>query len=81
MPHLSARYNGLLAALDARYFDLWSQYWHRLEAMRTAGAATENRLVREMLRVEAVRGGGSAAIHPQRPGAPALSPAADGMGR
>jgi hypothetical protein len=30
----AARYNGYLAALDARYFDVWSQYLHRLEALR-----------------------------------------------
>ena len=35
----TARYNGYLAALDARYFDLWSQYWHRLEALRAGGAS------------------------------------------
>ena len=33
----TARYNGYLAALDARYFHLWSQYWHRLEALRARG--------------------------------------------
>jgi hypothetical protein len=35
----AARYNGYLAALDARYFHLWSQYWHRLEALRAQGAS------------------------------------------
>jgi hypothetical protein len=35
----TARYNGYLAALDARYFHLWSQYWHRLEALRAKGAS------------------------------------------
>ena len=42
-----ARYNGMLAALDARYFHLWSQYWHRLEAVRAAGD-DEGRLAREI---------------------------------
>ena len=36
-----ARYNGYLAALDARYFDLWSRYWHRLEQLRSADAPQE----------------------------------------
>lgn len=35
----TARYNGYLAALDARYFHLWSQYWHRLEALRASGTS------------------------------------------
>jgi hypothetical protein len=41
-----SRYNGFLAALDARYFDLWCQYWERLEAgrARRASAADESRL-------------------------------------
>ena len=34
----AARYNGYLAALDARYFDLWSQYWHRLDTLRREDA-------------------------------------------
>lgn len=34
----AARYNGFLAALDARYFSMWSQYWHRLDQLRTAEA-------------------------------------------
>jgi hypothetical protein len=46
----AARYNGMLAALDARYFDLWSQYWHRLEAMRAAASllVDERRLARDL---------------------------------
>ena len=40
-PTPGARYNGYLAALDARYFDLWSRYWHRLEQLRRAGAPRE----------------------------------------
>jgi hypothetical protein len=45
-----ARYNGFLAALDARYFDLWAKYWHRLEAVRAAGGqhADEQRLARDV---------------------------------
>jgi hypothetical protein len=35
----SAYYNGMLAALDSRYFSLWAQYWMRLEQLRAAGAA------------------------------------------
>ena len=35
----TARYNGYLAALDARYFHLWSQYWHRLDGLRARGAS------------------------------------------
>jgi hypothetical protein len=40
----------MLAALDARYFDLWSQYWHRLEALRTAASPhpDEVRLARDV---------------------------------
>ena len=34
----AARYNGMLAALDARYFSMWAQYWLRLERLRAAGA-------------------------------------------
>jgi hypothetical protein len=34
----SARYNGMLAALDSRYFSLWAQYWMQLEQLRAAGA-------------------------------------------
>jgi hypothetical protein len=46
----AARYNGYLAALDARYFDLWAQYWHRLEELRAADAppAAEAALAREV---------------------------------
>ncbi len=62
-----ARYNGLLAALDARYFDLWSQYWHRLEATASPQRhGDEERLVRDIVRVEAVGAGCAAAIHPRR---------------
>jgi hypothetical protein len=45
----AARYNGMLAALDARYFDLWSKYWHRLEGLRAAGSprTAESRLARD----------------------------------
>ena len=45
----SARYNGFLAALDARYFDLWCTYFYRLEQARAAGASQE---VEERLRNE-----------------------------
>lgn len=45
----AARYNGMLAALDARYFSLWAQYWLRLERLRAAGApaAEEEALQRD----------------------------------
>jgi hypothetical protein len=45
----SARYNGFLAALDARYFDLWCKYFDRLEQARQSGAseAVEQRLREE----------------------------------
>jgi hypothetical protein len=33
----TARYNGFLAALDARYFSLWCEYWGRLEQARAEG--------------------------------------------
>jgi hypothetical protein len=33
----SARYNGFMAALDARYFSLWCEYWDRLEKGRASG--------------------------------------------
>lgn len=35
----SARYNGLMAALDARYFALWCEYWGRLDELRARGAS------------------------------------------
>ena len=46
----AARYNGLLAALDARYFDRWAQYWHRLEQLRAAASpsSAEDQLARDM---------------------------------
>ena len=34
LPTPAARYNGMLAALDSRYFSLWVSYWERLEAIR-----------------------------------------------
>ena len=42
----SARYNGFMAALDARYFALWCEYWDRLEQGRARGvsAGEETRL-------------------------------------
>jgi hypothetical protein len=58
----TARYNGFLAALDHRYFSLWSTYWHRLEQLRATGAAepVEASLAREVFTwrrspIEAVR--------------------------
>ncbi len=38
----AARYNGMLAALDGRYFAMWATYWHRLEAMRACGASLDD---------------------------------------
>lgn len=35
----AARYNGMLAALDARYFSIWCAYWDALEACRQRGAS------------------------------------------
>jgi hypothetical protein len=48
----AAHYNGMLAALDARYFSLWVNYWNRLVEARKAGASAEEeeRLCRESLR-------------------------------
>ena len=42
----SARYNGFMAALDARYFALWCEYWDRLEQgrVRAVSAGEETRL-------------------------------------
>jgi hypothetical protein len=40
-PTPAARYNGMLAALDARYFSLWANYWQELETMRARGATEE----------------------------------------
>jgi hypothetical protein len=37
----AARYNGMLAALDARYFSIWAQYWERLEELRARGGPAE----------------------------------------
>jgi hypothetical protein len=28
----------MLAALDSRYFSMWSEYWHRLEQARSSAA-------------------------------------------
>jgi hypothetical protein len=40
----TARYNGFVAALDARYLSIWCQYWERLKVMRDQGAsATDER--------------------------------------
>ena len=43
-----ARHNFYLAAVDARYFDLWARYVHALERLRHDGAAEEAEL--EMMR-------------------------------
>jgi hypothetical protein len=47
----AARYNGMMAALDARYFSIWCEYWKRLDAARARGASAEEeaRLRDEML--------------------------------
>jgi hypothetical protein len=47
-PTPAARYNGMLAALDARYFSIWARYWEQLEALRARGgsAADEEGLQR-----------------------------------
>lgn len=37
----AARYNGMLAALDARYFSLWCEYWQALDAARRRAAPAE----------------------------------------
>jgi hypothetical protein len=37
----TARYNGFLAALDARYFSLWCTYFDRLERLRRERASAE----------------------------------------
>jgi hypothetical protein len=36
---ITARYNGFLAALDARYFSLWCEYFDRLEEARAQGVS------------------------------------------
>src|SRR5581483_1352362 len=36
-----AEHNGMLAALDARYFTLWAQYYHYLSAARARGASAD----------------------------------------
>jgi hypothetical protein len=38
-PTPAARYNGMLAALDSRYFSLWVGYWQKLEAARRKGVS------------------------------------------
>jgi hypothetical protein len=44
----TARYNGFLAALDARYFSLWCEYWNQLERGRADGAsAADEEALRE----------------------------------
>ena len=40
-PTPQARYNGMLAALDARYFSMWAEYWQRLESLRACGAGAD----------------------------------------
>ena len=74
-----ARYNGMLAALDARYFSMWCGYWQALEAARGAGAsaADETRLRDELFvwrpsPVEAARQLGTSG---ESPVASAASPA------
>lgn len=37
----AACWNGMLAALDARYFSLWCEYWVRLEALRSESASID----------------------------------------
>jgi hypothetical protein len=44
----TARYNGYMAALDARYFSLWCEYWERLEqARRTGASAAQEQALRD----------------------------------
>lgn len=44
----TARYNGFMAALDARYFSLWCEYWDQLERGRANGAsAADEQALRE----------------------------------
>jgi len=40
----AARFNGMLAALDARYFSIWCRYWQALEAARARSAPVEEEL-------------------------------------
>jgi len=40
----AARFNGMLAALDARYFSIWCRYWAALEAARARRASAEEEL-------------------------------------
>ena len=45
---VTARYNGFMAALDARYFSLWCEYWDRLQQLRARQAtAAEERALRD----------------------------------
>lgn len=37
----AARYNGMLAALDARYFSIWCEYWQHLDSARAQGVSAE----------------------------------------
>jgi len=36
-----AEHNGMLAALDSRYFTLWAEYYHELSAARARGATAD----------------------------------------
>jgi hypothetical protein len=47
----AARWNGMLAALDGRYFSIWCRYWTGLEAARrrAASASEEEALRRSVL--------------------------------
>lgn len=36
-----AEHNGMLAALDSRYFTLWAKYYHHLSAARARGASAD----------------------------------------
>ena len=49
-PTPAARYNGMLAALDSRYFSIWCTYWTALEALRASGGSRDDeRRLREQM--------------------------------
>jgi hypothetical protein len=56
----TARYNGFMAALDARYFSLWCEYWNALERGRPGASEADERALRT--RVFAWRRSPAAAI-------------------
>jgi hypothetical protein len=52
-PTPATRHNGFLAALDARYFSMWCEYWDALERVRAARHGESDAAAEEVLRRDA----------------------------